>query len=623
MEIEDLTKHYGDVRALDGVSLQTAPGEIFGLLGHNGAGKSTMIRILTGRATPTSGRARVLGHDVPRDLRAVRGQINLVADTPNVYERATAKENLELFCGLYGLPRSRALQALEHVRLGSVAARKVKTFSTGMRQRLLLARALLNSPRVLFLDEPTRGLDPRSARELHETVTALAAGGTTIFLTTHNMNDADELCQRVAFLAEGRLVALDTPRALKLSLANRAPRDRGRARRRHTGAAEAREAARRRTPAGTDRRGPDPLNALARADARRRLHPPRGTQPRGRSRRRDRRMVSARRIVAILIKDLRDAGRDGRILLLLLTPIGGAVLYNATSPDAHELPTVQVAIVDAGGRGVADELRAAAGQSVKVDVQRTRDRVSAQRLVAAKDVDFAVVVAPSERLGPARAEVLVSEGASATAQSVIALVPDALTRAAGRAPGAQTQVRVVAATHRKPADRLESRELTVLVMIVLLLVFVAMIVVPIQIAEEIETGTLGALRLAAPGAEILAAKALAGFLYGLAGVGLTVLLTQIHVHNPLQLFAAAFALSASLVGFGLMMGLLWPNSAAINTYAGFLALPLIGLAGAALFIDPGVFATILNLLPFPQATKLLADGLSPTPHSTPARAHGQ
>ena len=223
VEIEDLTKHYGDVRALDGVSLQTAPGEIFGLLGHNGAGKSTMIRILTGRAKPTSGRARVLGHDVPRELEAVRGQINLVADTPNVYQRATAKENLELFCGLYGLPKSRALEALEQVRLGSVAARKVKTFSTGMRQRLLLARALLNSPRVLFLDEPTRGLDPRSARDLHETVTALAAGGATIFLTTHNMNEADELCQRVAFLAEGRLVALDTPRALKLSLANRAP----------------------------------------------------------------------------------------------------------------------------------------------------------------------------------------------------------------------------------------------------------------------------------------------------------------------------------------------------------------------------------------------------------------
>jgi ABC-2 family transporter protein len=322
-------------------------------------------------------------------------------------------------------------------------------------------------------------------------------------------------------------------------------------------------------------------------------------------------MVSARRIVAILIKDLRDAGRDGRILLLLLTPIAGAFLFNATSPNPHELPTAQVAVVDANGHGVAHELRTAAGHSVNVDVRYTHDRISAQKLVAAKDVDFAVVVAPGERPGPARAEILVSEGASPTAQSVIALVPDALTRAAGRTPAAQTQLRVVAAAHHKPGDLLESREVTVLVMIVLLLVFVAMMVVPIQVAEEVETGTLGALRLAAPGAEILAAKALAGFLYGLAGVGLTVLLTQIHVHNPLQLFAAAFALTASLVGFGLMMGLLWPNSAAINTYAGFLTLPLIGLAAAALFIDPGVFATILDLLPFPQATKLLADGLSP------------
>jgi ABC-type Na+ efflux pump permease subunit len=326
-------------------------------------------------------------------------------------------------------------------------------------------------------------------------------------------------------------------------------------------------------------------------------------------------MVSARRIVAILIKDLRDATRDGRILLLLLAPIAGAVIFNATSRDPHERPTTHVAVFDANSRGVARELRTAAGHSVNVEVQDTRDRTSAHRLVAAKAVDFAVVVAPSERTGPARAEILVSEGASPTAQSVIALVPDALTRAAGRAPGAQTQVRVVAATHRKPGDLLESRELTVLLMIVLLLVFVAMTVVPIQIAEEIETGTLGALRLAAPGAEILAAKALAGFLYGLTGVALTLLLTHIHVHNPLLLFAAAFALTASLVAFGLMIGLLWPNSAAINTWSGFLTLPLFGLAAAALFADPGAFATILDLLPFPQAAKLLADGISPhTPY---------
>jgi ABC-2 type transport system ATP-binding protein len=182
-----------------------------------------MIRILTGRARPTAGGARVLGHDLPRELEAVRGQINLVAEAPNVYERATARENLDLFCRLYGVPRSRAAEMLERVRLDDVAGRKVKTFSTGMRQRLLLARALLNRPRVLFLDEPTRGLDPQSARELHEIVVALADGGSTVFVTTHDMNEADELCARVAFLADGRIVALDTPRALKLGHSGDAP----------------------------------------------------------------------------------------------------------------------------------------------------------------------------------------------------------------------------------------------------------------------------------------------------------------------------------------------------------------------------------------------------------------
>ncbi len=223
VQVTDLAKHYGDVRALDGVSLRAEAGEIFGLLGHNGAGKSTMIRVLTGRAKPTSGSATVLGHEMPRELEAVRGEINLVAETPNVYQRATARENLELFCTLYGLPRGRADEVLEEVRLTAVAKRKVKTFSTGMRQRLLLARALLNGPRVLFMDEPTRGLDPQSARDLRETVKRLARSGATIFLTTHDMHEAEELCARVAFLAEGKIVALDTPRALKLSLRTQAP----------------------------------------------------------------------------------------------------------------------------------------------------------------------------------------------------------------------------------------------------------------------------------------------------------------------------------------------------------------------------------------------------------------
>jgi ABC-2 type transport system ATP-binding protein len=189
---------------------------VFGLLGHNGAGKTTTIRILTGRARPTAGRAEVLGHRLPDELEDVRLHINLVAEQPTVYGRASALENLELFCKLYGLPKARAAEMLERVRLTHVAKRKVKTFSTGMRQRLLLARALLNTPRVLFLDEPTRGLDPQSARDLHTTVRELAADGATVFLTTHDMVEADQLCHRVAFLADGRIAALDTPRALKL-----------------------------------------------------------------------------------------------------------------------------------------------------------------------------------------------------------------------------------------------------------------------------------------------------------------------------------------------------------------------------------------------------------------------
>ena len=209
--VEDVTKRYGALRALDGVSLSVAAGEIFGLVGRNGAGKSTLLRILSGRAAPTSGSARVLGHELPREMASVRWRIGLVADTQNVYRRATARENLELFCALYGLPRRRADEVLAAVRLEDVAARRVKTFSTGMRQRLVLARALLNRPQVLLLDEPSRGLDPWSARELRELVTALAEDGTAIVLATHDLSEVDELCRRLAVLDAGRIVALGAP----------------------------------------------------------------------------------------------------------------------------------------------------------------------------------------------------------------------------------------------------------------------------------------------------------------------------------------------------------------------------------------------------------------------------
>ena len=221
IEIEHLVKHYGEVRAVDGVSLTAREGEILGLLGHNGAGKTTTIRMLTGRARPTSGTARVCGCDVVHERERMKPLINLVFEEQNLYERLSGRENLQLFAELYGLPRSRVEELLEAVRLQEAATRKVKTYSSGMKQRLLVARALLNRPKVLFLDEPTRGLDPTSAREVRDMVREQARKGTTVFLTTHYMEEADELCDRVAFLSSGRIVALDSPRELKLRYGER------------------------------------------------------------------------------------------------------------------------------------------------------------------------------------------------------------------------------------------------------------------------------------------------------------------------------------------------------------------------------------------------------------------
>ncbi len=224
VEVRDLVKHYGDVRAVDGVSFVVQPGEVFGLLGHNGAGKTTTIRMLTGRTRPTSGSATIAGIDVAADRARVKPIINLVFEDQNLYERLTGRDNLKVFARLYDAPIRRVDELLDRVRLGFAADRRVKTYSTGMKQRLLIARSLINAPRVLFLDEPTRGLDPTSARELRALVQSLGETGTTVFLTTHYMNEADELCARVAFLASGKIVALDSPTELKLRYGQRSAR---------------------------------------------------------------------------------------------------------------------------------------------------------------------------------------------------------------------------------------------------------------------------------------------------------------------------------------------------------------------------------------------------------------
>ncbi|MFW6074255.1 MAG: ATP-binding cassette domain-containing protein [Chloroflexota bacterium] len=219
--VEDLHKHYGPIRAVDGIDFAVAEGEIFGLLGHNGAGKTTTIRMLTGRTRPTSGQAAVAGYDVISQLDQMKPLINLVFEEPNLYERLTGRENLDFFSRLYGANRSRTGELLEMVGLSEAGDRKVKTYSSGMQQRLLIARALINQPRVLFLDEPTRGLDPTSAREIRDLLAEMSHRDTTLFLTTHYMEEADQLCDRVAFLSDGQIVALDTPRELKLQYGTR------------------------------------------------------------------------------------------------------------------------------------------------------------------------------------------------------------------------------------------------------------------------------------------------------------------------------------------------------------------------------------------------------------------
>jgi ABC-2 type transport system ATP-binding protein len=215
IEVTQLTRDFGSLRALDEISFAVLPGEIFGFLGPNGAGKTTTLRILTGQLRPSAGWARVLGCDVVTERARLQPQIGVVFEHQNLYLRLSALDNLLFTARLYGAPRSRIDEVLHLVGLQARAKDGLNGFSKGMRQRLLIARALLPGPRVLFMDEPTRGLDPTIARSIRSLIAALAEAGMTIFLTTHYMEEADQLCSRVAILDRGRIAALDTPTALK------------------------------------------------------------------------------------------------------------------------------------------------------------------------------------------------------------------------------------------------------------------------------------------------------------------------------------------------------------------------------------------------------------------------
>jgi ABC-2 type transport system ATP-binding protein len=232
--LHDLRKVYRSTRgffkrvktettALAGIHLEIAPGELFGLLGPNGAGKTTMVKILTTLLLPTSGTARILGHDVTRDLDLVRRRIGFVfGGDRGLYTRLSGLDNLRYFADLYAIPpevsRRRISELLERFELAGRQHDKVERYSRGMKQRLHLARGLLHDPAVLFLDEPTLGLDPVGARELRLLVSELVQRGKTVFLTTHYMFEADEVCDRIAVINKGKIIAEGTPASLKHSV---------------------------------------------------------------------------------------------------------------------------------------------------------------------------------------------------------------------------------------------------------------------------------------------------------------------------------------------------------------------------------------------------------------------
>ena len=217
--VEDLTKFYGRHLAVDHINFEVSRGEIFGFLGPNGAGKTTTQRLLTGILPPSEGRAWVLDHDMATDPLGAKEHVGVVPEVANPYTELTGHQNVAFAGELYGLDgptaRRRGEELLRRFKLWERRGDIVKRYSKGMRQRLMLSMALLHEPEVLFLDEPTAGLDVESQRLIRGTVRELAAGGVTVFYTTHNIEEANVLCDRVAIIREGRMVALDSPEHLK------------------------------------------------------------------------------------------------------------------------------------------------------------------------------------------------------------------------------------------------------------------------------------------------------------------------------------------------------------------------------------------------------------------------
>jgi len=224
IETHKLTRKFGNLVAVDNLTLSIPEGTVFGFLGPNGAGKTTTVRMLTALIAPTSGTANVIGHELGTDNRSIRRSVGILTETPGLYDRLSAEQNLIFFARLYDVPAQRAQeQAERYLRMLELWERRsdrVGGFSKGMRQKLAIARALLHEPRVIFLDEPTAGLDPEAALTVRDFIKELRSEGRTIFLTTHNLPEADELCDLIGVFRT-QLLRVDTPVNLRTGLFGR------------------------------------------------------------------------------------------------------------------------------------------------------------------------------------------------------------------------------------------------------------------------------------------------------------------------------------------------------------------------------------------------------------------
>jgi ABC-2 type transport system ATP-binding protein len=228
IQASDLHFSYGDTHAVNGVSLEVAPGEIVGFLGPNGAGKSTTIKILTGQLTPDTGEVTLLGMDMSSAREEIQARMGVCFEEKNHYNKMSGRENLEFFGRLFGVEDLDTDDLLEKVDLADRGDDRVATYSKGMRQRLMIARTISNKPDVLFFDEPTDGLDPVSAQAIRRVIKAEADRGAAVLLTTHDMMEADTMSDLVSFINEGKVLVTDTPENLKLAYGQRNVRVRSR-----------------------------------------------------------------------------------------------------------------------------------------------------------------------------------------------------------------------------------------------------------------------------------------------------------------------------------------------------------------------------------------------------------